>query len=156
MSTVRLLPIPSSELTEVRRRGVDARGRPAEPFAAEGGEQLRCCLATAVPGEGLLVVGHAPLAVPRPWQEVGPVFGVLSGVASGVDPVTLFDVRRTHVIYGQLHRYVGRMLRPLGGTGSSIVNLFLWAAQLGLLTAEGRGYTGDVWRRAPVIGDATG
>ncbi|MGL4175135.1 MAG: DUF1203 domain-containing protein [Dermatophilaceae bacterium] len=74
MTTVRLLPISPSELSEVRRRGVDAHDRPAEPFAAEGGEQLRCCLVPAEPGEQLLLIGHAPLAVRRPWQEVGPVF----------------------------------------------------------------------------------
>ncbi|MGL5930271.1 MAG: DUF1203 domain-containing protein [Dermatophilaceae bacterium] len=74
MSTVRLLPISPSELSRVRRRGVDAHERPAEPFAAEGGEQLRCCLAAAEPGERLLVIGHSPLAARRPWQEVGPVF----------------------------------------------------------------------------------
>ncbi|MGL5911437.1 MAG: DUF1203 domain-containing protein [Phycicoccus sp.] len=74
MSIVRLGPISPSELSEVRRDGVDAHDRPAEPFAADGGEQLRCCLARAEPGERLLLVGHAPLSVRRPWQEVGPVF----------------------------------------------------------------------------------
>ena len=70
-----LLPIGPGELEAVRRDGVDAWGRPAEPLVDdEGGSQLRCCLARSLPGERLLLVGHAPLGVARPWQEVGPVF----------------------------------------------------------------------------------
>lgn len=75
MVDVTLLPIGPDELEAVRRDGVDAWDRPAEPFTDdEGGSQLRCCLAPAAPGDRLLLIGHAPLGVGRPWQEVGPVF----------------------------------------------------------------------------------
>ncbi len=70
-----LLPIGPDEVEAVRRDGVDAWGRRAEPFTdREGGLQLRCCIARSQAGERLLLVGHAPLGVARPWQEVGPVF----------------------------------------------------------------------------------
>ncbi|MBM6399923.1 DUF1203 domain-containing protein [Phycicoccus sonneratiae] len=70
-----LLPIGPDELEVVRRDRVDAWGRRAEESTdLEGGSQLRCCLARAEPGERILLVGHAPSGIERPWQEVGPVF----------------------------------------------------------------------------------
>jgi hypothetical protein len=75
MTDVVVLPIDPDELTRVRRAGVDAFGRPAEQFVADDdGAPLRCCLTVSRPGERLLLIGHAPLAAPRAWQEVGPVF----------------------------------------------------------------------------------
>lgn len=67
-------PINDAELAEVRHRGVDRWGNIPEAFRGDGGEQLRCCLRRARPGEMLWVIAHAPLSVQRPWREVGPVF----------------------------------------------------------------------------------
>lgn len=118
MTTIALLPLPTAELEAVRRDGVDAWGRPAEPFVDdEGGSQLRCCLARSRPGERLLLVGHAPLGVARPWQEVGPVFvhaGPCPAPADGSVPDWLDDdarVLRAYDSTGRMryehHRVVG-------------------------------------------------
>ncbi|WP_377640365.1 DUF1203 domain-containing protein [Oryzobacter terrae] len=70
-----LVPIDPAELEVVRRTGRDLHGHEVEPITdAEGGSQLRCCLARSRAGEGLLLLSHAPLGVDRPWREVGPVF----------------------------------------------------------------------------------
>lgn len=75
MTTFRLRAIATHELTEVRSTGRDLEGHVAEPFVdTGGGGQLRCCLRRSAPGERMLLIGHAPLAVDRPWREVGPVF----------------------------------------------------------------------------------
>lgn len=74
MTTFLLQAIDPHELAEVRATARDLAGHPVEPFVdAEGGSQLRCCLRRSAPGERLLLIGHAPLAVDRPWREVGPV-----------------------------------------------------------------------------------
>ncbi len=61
-TAVTLVPIDPAELEVVRRTGRDLHGHDAEPFTeAEGGSQLRCCLARSRAGEALLLVSHAPL-----------------------------------------------------------------------------------------------
>ncbi|WP_406202549.1 DUF1203 domain-containing protein [Kitasatospora sp. NBC_01560] len=61
----------------------DDAGRPPVRSVDEaGGAPLRCCLARALPGERIALVGYAPLrrwaaatgADPGPYDEVGPVF----------------------------------------------------------------------------------
>ena len=85
MTTFRVLAIDARELDGIRSTGRDPSGHRAEPFVdVEGGSQLRCCLRRSTPGEHLLLVGHAPLAVDRPWREVGPVF-VHATVCGGYD-----------------------------------------------------------------------
>lgn len=66
--------IDPDDLEVVRTRGTDAGGNPVETVLAGGGEPLRCCLRSALPGESLLLFGWEPPLPPSPYREVGPVF----------------------------------------------------------------------------------
>ncbi|MGG5259150.1 DUF1203 domain-containing protein [Phycicoccus avicenniae] len=120
MVDVLLLPLPADELEAVRRDGVDAWGRTVEPSVDdEGGSQLRCCLARSLPGERILLVGHAPLGSARPWQEVGPVFVHAQAcpvVADGTVPAWLDDDARVLRAYdaGGAMRYEHNRLVAAG------------------------------------------
>lgn len=75
MTTYLLEAIDPSELASLRAHGVDAHGNAVPVFeSAEGGEQLRCCLTLSRSGERVATIAHAPLRVPGPYREVGPVF----------------------------------------------------------------------------------
>jgi hypothetical protein len=66
--------IDAETLESVRRTGRDASGNPPEPWLAEGGEPLRCCLRDAAAGERLLLFGYEPKLPPSPYREIGAVF----------------------------------------------------------------------------------
>nr|BFE61923.1 DUF1203 domain-containing protein [Dactylosporangium thailandense] len=67
--------IDAETLESVRRTGRDASGNAPEPWPAEGGEPVRCCLRDAEPGERLLLFGFDPKLPPdSPYRELGAVF----------------------------------------------------------------------------------
>ena len=66
--------IDADTLESVRRTGRDASGNAPEPWLAEGGEPLRCCLRDATAGERLLLFGYEPVLPPSPYRELGAVF----------------------------------------------------------------------------------
>jgi hypothetical protein len=72
----RIRPFPEATLTAVRTNGRDLFGTPVQRLTAEGGEPLRCCLRTAVPGEECLLYGFEPQipGTESPYREVGAVF----------------------------------------------------------------------------------
>ncbi|GAA3456579.1 DUF1203 domain-containing protein [Dactylosporangium matsuzakiense] len=67
--------IDAEALDSVRRSRKDVSGNAPEPWVAEGGEPLRCCLRDARPGEHMLLFGYEPaLPAGTPYREIGAVF----------------------------------------------------------------------------------
>jgi hypothetical protein len=66
--------IPPATLDEIRQAGRDVAGNRLDPFAAEGGEPLRCCLRMPQPGEQIALIAYQPPGGFGPYQEIGPVF----------------------------------------------------------------------------------
>ncbi len=58
----------------MRTRARDEHGNAWSPYAAEGGEPLRCCLRLAGPGEAIVLISYAPFTTTSAWTEVGPVY----------------------------------------------------------------------------------
>jgi hypothetical protein len=73
-TTFRIHALPTEALERARTSGVDASGTPVEKVHAEGGEPLRCCLRSALPGEALLLFGYEPPIGNSPYREIGAVF----------------------------------------------------------------------------------
>ena len=82
MTAFRVAALPAADLDRVRGRAEDDFGNAVEPFAAGGGEPLRCCLRDADPGERITLVAWRPAPVAGPYAEVGPVF-VHAGTCDG-------------------------------------------------------------------------
>ena len=74
MTSLRVSAIDPGRLETMRRLGQDDAGNALVPFSAEGWEPLRCCLAVAGAGDGILLISYTPLTVASPWAESGPVF----------------------------------------------------------------------------------
>jgi hypothetical protein len=72
-TTFRIHAIPAKVLDDVRADGVDVSGNRIERVSAEAGEQLRCCLRGARPGEEIILFGYEPPMPPSPYREVGAV-----------------------------------------------------------------------------------
>lgn len=53
--------------------GIDPAGNPIEPFEAERGWPLRCCLSDAVPGERIAILAWSPFPWEGPYAETGPI-----------------------------------------------------------------------------------
>jgi hypothetical protein len=66
--------IPTTVLERARAESTDARRSGFARSIAGGGEQLRCCLRNARPGEELLLFNYEPPMPPSPYREVGAVF----------------------------------------------------------------------------------
>ena len=66
--------IDPDRLGEIYARRRDERGNPLEPFAAEGWEPLRCCLAFPAAGEPIALIAHSPFGTASAWSETGPVY----------------------------------------------------------------------------------
>jgi hypothetical protein len=66
--------IEPARLAAIRAARADGHGNDLLPFAADGGEPLRCCLRRAHAGEQIALISYAPFVAPSPWREVGPVF----------------------------------------------------------------------------------
>lgn len=83
----RVHALPGEVLADVRARGVDAFGTPAERLTATGGEPVRCCLRDAAPGEALLLFGYQPPlpGAASPYREVGAVLAHAEPCAGPAD-----------------------------------------------------------------------
>jgi hypothetical protein len=69
----RLHPIPPEAIALARSIG-GVTDHPVVRQVAEGGEQLRCCLRNARPGEELMLFGFRPELPVSPYLETGAVF----------------------------------------------------------------------------------
>ncbi|TDC75651.1 DUF1203 domain-containing protein [Streptomyces hainanensis] len=103
--------LPAEALADVRERGIDAFGVPAERITATGGEPARCCLRDAAPGEEMLLFGYEPpLPAVSPYREVGAVFAHAEPCA-GPGDVTRYpadwhgraQVLRAYDAHGRIH-----------------------------------------------------
>jgi hypothetical protein len=66
--------IEPASLAAVLASGVDHGGNAITPVVdAEGGWQLRCCLADSRVGDRIAVVAWSPFAWDGPFREVGPI-----------------------------------------------------------------------------------
>ena len=61
-------------LERAREQGAEPGRTDSARVAAEGGEQLRCCLRNARAGEQVLLFNYEPPMPPSPYREVGAVF----------------------------------------------------------------------------------
>ena len=66
--------IAPERLAAIRADRADGHGNALVPFAAGGGEPLRCCLRCAAVDESIALISYAPFETPSPWREVGPVY----------------------------------------------------------------------------------
>lgn len=88
--TFRIEIISDEALRTARDEGVDTSGNPVQRMAADGGEQLRCCLRGAVAGEPILLFGYEPvLPGPSPYREIGAVYAHATE-CSGPESVTAY------------------------------------------------------------------
>ncbi len=72
--SIRIAPLPSAFLQQVRETGIDDLGQPVRRVVAAGGEPCRDALRRAVAGEELILASFTPFAKSGPYREYGPVF----------------------------------------------------------------------------------
>ncbi len=86
--------IHPQRLDTMRVQGHDEHGNYWSPYAARGGEPLRCCLRSAAAAESIVLIAYAPFTTSSPWTEVGPVY-VHADACEGYDAPDLPSDLRT-------------------------------------------------------------
>ena len=75
MRRLRVSPLDSDIAAEARATRVDRFGNALSELTSDGGGYpCRHCLSEVPDGEGALLLGHSPFALPGPFREVGPIF----------------------------------------------------------------------------------
>jgi hypothetical protein len=101
MSDFEVHAIPASVIDTVRPG--------AEHLSAGGGEQLRCCLRRAEPGEDIMLFSYELPLPPGPYRERGPVFAHAAPCDGPADPGYpaafrhLPQVLRAYDVEGRIH-----------------------------------------------------
>lgn len=75
MLPIKLLPLPSDQISALRAGGPDAYGNPPERAISDGeGAPCRHCLGQIPKGAGMLILAHRPFGALQPYAETGPIF----------------------------------------------------------------------------------
>ncbi|WP_109474824.1 DUF1203 domain-containing protein [Ornithinimicrobium cavernae] len=132
MTTYVLEAIDPAELAPVRAHRVDAHGNAVTVFASlQGGEQMRCCLELSERGDRVATIAHAPLGVPGPYREVGPVFvhaEACAGRPPGPEVPDWFAdaprVLRAYTSAGTMHHPANRVVETGQSVAEALANMF--------------------------------
>ncbi len=73
-TTLNIVAIPTETADRIRSTMRDDYGNVLKAGVEHGSGPCRQCLRYSEPGESLILFSYKPFGVPRPYQEVGPVF----------------------------------------------------------------------------------